>query len=594
MRIRSLKLRGFRNFKDAIVRLNDHALIIGTNDVGKSNLLFALRLLLDRSLAETELEPSDSDFYAREETNELEVLVEFCEVEEDCVLSKMREHVGDDSRLLLQYWAKRAHMGGKIDYGLKAGASEGLLAPIDSRFYLRVLDLRFIASDRDLHSFIRREKRGILHDARERRTEEEKAADQTRLHGIETKLSEVRTSVGELSYVKKSTQGINEELGKLSYHNEHQEVVFDTGASEPSGYVENLRLASTIRERTVTLGGDGRTNQVHLALWAAKNRLEAGQGEALRVTLYAIEEPEAHLHPHQQRRLAHYLSEVFSGQVLLTSHSPQLACAFPPSSIVRLHDSNGGTLAAGNGASPFVESAMVDCGYRMSVLAVESFFASAVLLVEGPSEELFYKALAKQLNLDLDRWNISVIGVDGVGFATYASLLKSLCIPFVLRTDNDVSKIPKQQAYRFSGAERALKLARDFFDGFTEPEHFSGDEEKLKGFATRDPPPQDNQAVADAVKAGVESFGVFLAKRDLEHDLFDQLPDPWKEFTGEDDRGAVVARMQSKKATVMFDFLREKQDALGALGDSDLARPLVRAKQLVAQERADDPAPHTH
>ena len=47
------------------------------------------------------------------------------------------------------------------------------------------------------------------------------------------------------------------------------------------------------------LGGDGRNNQILLALWKAKSERDFDPDNE--VIFYCIEEPEAHLHPHQQR-----------------------------------------------------------------------------------------------------------------------------------------------------------------------------------------------------------------------------------------------------------------------------------------------------
>ena len=62
MRIESVRIKGFRNFVDETVLLSDKTLIIGGNDVGKSNLLQALRLLLDPTLSTSDLELSPGDF----------------------------------------------------------------------------------------------------------------------------------------------------------------------------------------------------------------------------------------------------------------------------------------------------------------------------------------------------------------------------------------------------------------------------------------------------------------------------------------------------------------------------------------------------
>lgn len=66
MYISQVYLKGFRNFKEAIINCTEKNLIIGPNDIGKSNFIYALRILLDRNLPETILNPIDSDFYAFE------------------------------------------------------------------------------------------------------------------------------------------------------------------------------------------------------------------------------------------------------------------------------------------------------------------------------------------------------------------------------------------------------------------------------------------------------------------------------------------------------------------------------------------------
>jgi putative ATP-dependent endonuclease of OLD family len=62
MILSTVELKGFRNFKNALINLKEKSLIIGANDVGKTNLIWALRLLLDKGLSEYDIEPRDSDF----------------------------------------------------------------------------------------------------------------------------------------------------------------------------------------------------------------------------------------------------------------------------------------------------------------------------------------------------------------------------------------------------------------------------------------------------------------------------------------------------------------------------------------------------
>ena len=53
MRLSRIIIKNFRNFKSLDVRLGQHAVVLGENKVGKTNLLFALRLILDPSLPDS-------------------------------------------------------------------------------------------------------------------------------------------------------------------------------------------------------------------------------------------------------------------------------------------------------------------------------------------------------------------------------------------------------------------------------------------------------------------------------------------------------------------------------------------------------------
>src|SRR5690606_10248490 len=121
MILASIKLQGFRNFKKAKINFATKSLIIGANDVGKTNLLWAIRLLLDRSLSDYDIEPKDTDFYAFEETNMFTIQLHFDDVTEDCVVSKLKGKIGDDNKLVLAYQAFRDKTTKVKTYKLFAG-----------------------------------------------------------------------------------------------------------------------------------------------------------------------------------------------------------------------------------------------------------------------------------------------------------------------------------------------------------------------------------------------------------------------------------------------------------------------------------------
>ena len=63
MRIRRIQVENFRNFEKLDIELGDHAVIVGPNGVGKSNLVHALRLVLDPSLPDTYRQLTAEDFW---------------------------------------------------------------------------------------------------------------------------------------------------------------------------------------------------------------------------------------------------------------------------------------------------------------------------------------------------------------------------------------------------------------------------------------------------------------------------------------------------------------------------------------------------
>ena len=129
MKISIIHIKGFRNFDDEQITFQDKTLIIGANDVGKTNLIYALRLLFDKSISERDLELSDSDYNAYSGTNEIEITVTITDIVEECLLSTFGGSIKDGT-LLIRYTNSK---GGS--YQLFVGFSENTLTEITTRQY---------------------------------------------------------------------------------------------------------------------------------------------------------------------------------------------------------------------------------------------------------------------------------------------------------------------------------------------------------------------------------------------------------------------------------------------------------------------------
>ena len=437
MLLKKLYIKGFRNFREVSVNFNEHSLMIGANDVGKTNLIYALRLLLDRSFSDYDYELAESDFFAYEDTHVIVIRAYIDSITEDCVIARLPGKISNDGKLVLQYTATINN--GKVEYQFFCGKSDSVedLKEIDNPFYRKYLNLKYISSRREFWSYINKTKKELLLQAKGSRTEEVVKADDVLYDEIEQKLQEVDAKIPQLSYVKNATSHLNEELDKLSIHNREQQIVFDTASTDVDRVIQNVSVTSKYGDKKMIIGGEGRVNQIYLSLWASQNQHTETSNE---VSIICVEEPEAYLHPHQQRELAAYLGRTLQGQVILTSHSPYIVSEFTPNSIIRLYkEDTHDTLVASDGCSEEIAEGIEDFGYRMSVIPAEAFFSDCVILVEGPSEMVFYKTLAKQIGIELDRLNISVLSVDGVSFPTYMDI-KSNHFLFLTSLESPLNK----------------------------------------------------------------------------------------------------------------------------------------------------------
>lgn len=538
MRFRNLSIKNFRNFEDINIDLSNQNIFFGLNDVGKTNLLYALRYVFDKDIRKYYL--IDSDFYNKNIDKPIEIILtlDISDIDNsDCqkLRAKLKgallsTHNQVFIKLYAQYDKKEMiaipilSWGGDLEH-LQDMKPRGYMFEIDY-----VFNVIYIDSYVDLYSLFKKNVNQLIKN--------ENADDEKILLEIQKNVDELNAKVASLSGIKEFEEKIAPEYNK--FRNEGVSISIKSEIAVKGLYSNVIPyIKQDNDENLYPTAGEGRKKLLVYSIFD----ILADKNNDKKINIFLIEEPENHLHKSLQIALSQILfTDNKYSYLFVTTHSPYVLYEMDNVNLVRIFNERKIT-----SKSTFYK---VPKDYEKNRKMLnqglsEAIFANKVLLVEGASERLLFSKVLSVVKPFYEADGTYILSVDGVGFEKYFSILDGLKIINVIKTDNDLRKSNDSNAYFPLGFSRCNK----YLDENLLPTD-NIDENTIK---SKRAIYLANQETLDKIR---KDFNIYLSKVDLENDLDEAMHDRLVVLLGDEP----VKYLQSAKHYHMVELIEKIDD----------------------------------
>lgn len=472
MKLSRIRIQNYRSIKDLEFEIGDRCALIGPNNAGKSNILSALALVLGESWPTTRaIEPAD--FYAYSD-GDMVITLWFDEARE------VRGDVGDP--------VKYSGIQFKIDrYKRKSGKKEpgdlrstfvcvdnngspvnvlkrpnpqakpyAVPAPVttDIRDELPAV---IIDVDRNARYHLSGSSRSIFGRLLTDLAKELKK-DSKRFKAFQEKFNEARSLLRTKQFEELETR-IAEQLKR---HTGLQELAIQLDGLDPINLYKNFSILFKDPDTPELVDFERMGSGIQSAL--VMSLLQAYREMKKENAILLFEEPELYLHPHGRRHLFRLLKDLSENgvQIIYTTHSQEFVDLESFESVRLVYKTKEfGTKVK----TPDLTKVKGDWKSQVKHLAEpknEAFFARKVIIVEGPTERLAIRRLARMMEptLELDLYDCSVIEAGSkTAIPMLVRIMAAIEKPVMVIYDTDSDKTDPQDVNTNEKREKDIQKA---------------------------------------------------------------------------------------------------------------------------------------
>lgn len=451
MELTHLRIKNFRNFKELDIDLTNKNIIFGLNDIGKSNLLSAIRFLFDRIYRREGFQ--DTDYFNKLTNQKISITITINIEDEDDddnkkIYKMMRGAINSEAdeifiRLESEYDDKTLVGEASLFWGsdiedLEAVPSTQSFFELDKYF-----NVIYIDSSIKLEAAFKNYTKEILKGESSLTDEERKRLNRN--------INNLNNSVSELKTIKSFEKDLKSEY--IKYRDESNFNLSIKSEIELGNIYSKLTPYILSGDcETYPTSGDGRKKILAYTLLTLENR----KNEEKKINVFLIEELENHLHRSMQIALSYQIfgDEIFK-HLFLTTHSSLVVSQMDDVNLIKLFGTCG---VSGKSYCYSVPEEYKKLKHKLNQSISEAIYADVVLLVEGPSEKILFERILNEKCERYESLGGYILQVDGINFRDYYDILKALGITVIIKTDNDLKLNAKKSECNLLGINRCQSL----------------------------------------------------------------------------------------------------------------------------------------